>query len=266
MSQSPVFTLDDDHTTRTWLAIVWFMFAAFMITAPAYAIDPRTLWDVSVWSKPMKFELAMMVHFATLAVLAQQLPRANRTGFIMTPVVWASAAAALFEIAYITIQAARGRHSHFNFDTDFENLMYGLMGLGALLLILAAFVLGLKLAFQRDGDRSGFRLGAVLGLILSPIMTLIVAGYMSMSGSHWVGNAVSDANGVPLFGWSLKVGDLRPSHFVALHAMQILPVFGLAADRLAPAAARAFVIVAAIATIAVTALLFMQALGGRPLY
>lgn len=263
---SQAFSFDDDHTTRSWLATVWFMFAALIITAPAFAIDARTLWDVSVWSKPMKFELSMMVHFATLAILAQQLPRASRAGVVLTGIVWASVAAALFEIAYITIQAARGRHSHFNFDTDFENAMYALMGLGAVLLILAALVLGLYLAFHRDGDRSGFRLGAVIGLILSPILTLTVAGYMSMSGSHWVGDAVSDANGVPLFGWSLEVGDFRPAHFTALHAMQILPILGLAMDNVAPSAARMAVVLFAIFVAGTTVLLFWRALLGQPLY
>ncbi len=265
-ASSRLFSLDDDHTTRAWLATLWFMFAAFIVTAPAYAIDARTLWGVSVWSKPMKFELSMMVHFATLAILAQQLPREKRAGVGMSLVVWASVAAALFEIVYITIQAARGRHSHFNFDTNYEALLYSVMGVGALLLIIAAFVLGVYLARSRDGNKSGFRLGAVIGLILSPILTLIVAGYMSASGSHWVGETVSDAHGVPLLGWSREAGDIRPSHFVALHAMQVLPLAGIAMDRVAPTAARPAVVFIAVLMAAITALLFWQALAGRPLY
>lgn len=260
------FTLDDDHTTRAWLTTAWFMFAAIIVTAPAYVIDDRTLWEISVWSKPLKFELSMLIHFVTLAILAQQLPRQKRSGILMTGIVWASVAAALMEIVYMTLQAARGRHSHFNFETTYESAMYGLMGLGALLLILAPFVLGAMLAVQRDGDRSGLRLGAVIGLLLSPILTLVVAGYMSNSGSHWVGAATSDANGVPLAGWSLEVGDLRPSHFVALHAMQALPIIGLLADKVVPRFARGAVLIAAVVTAIVTALLFLQALAGKPLY
>ncbi len=260
------FALDDDHTTRAWIATVWFLFAALIITAPAAAIDTRTLWEISVWSKPMKFELALMVHFATLAILAQLLPRSKRTGFFMTPIVWASVAAALLEIVYITLQAARGRHSHFNSDTDIESGMYTLMGLGAVLLVVAAFVLGLKLSAHRDGDRSGLRLGAVIGLLLAPILTLIVAGYMSSSGSHWVGEATSDANGVLLFGWSRKVGDFRPAHFVALHSMQGLPIIGMVMDRIAPKAARPTVLISAVIVTGITAVLFLQALAGRPLY
>jgi len=122
------------------------------------------------------------------------------------------------------------------------------------------------LAFQRDGDRSGLRLGSVVGLILGPVLTLIVAGYMSSSGSHWVGEATSDANGVPFFGWSREVGDLRPAHFVALHTMQALPIIGLAVDRVAPSAARLAVGVSAVALAGIAIFLFTQALGGNPLY
>ncbi len=260
------FVVDDDHTTRAWLITVSFMAAAVVAMVPAYLVDPRTLWEVSVWSKPMKFAVSMMVHFTTLAILAQQLPLKKRTGIFMTGAVWASVAAALMEIVYISLQAARGRHSHFNSETTYEVFMYSVMGVGAIALVFAAFALGTMLAVHRDGDRSGFRLGTVAGLLLAPILTFIVAGYMSVSGSHWVGAATSDANGVPFFGWSLEVGDFRPAHFVALHAMQALPLLGLGADKIAPRNARALVFGASIIIAIITALLFYQALSGQPLY
>ena len=264
MSAPQGFRFDDDHTTRAWLATAWFMFACLVVTAPAALIDERTLWEISVWWKPLKFEMALLVHFATLAALAQQLPVKKRAGPVMTVVVWSSVAAALVEIGYITIQAARGRHSHFNFDTPLEAAMYSLMGVGALVLVLAAFVLGVYLAFQRDGNRSGFRLGAVSGLIIGPILTIVFGGYMSLTGSHWVGEAYSDAGGVPLLSWSKEVGDLRPPHFFATHAMQFLPLAGLAADRLAPGFARPLVVGAAALNIAIAVFLFWLALQGRP--
>lgn len=265
MSAMQKFRLDNDHTTRSWLAVAWFMFAMIVITAPAALIDDRTLWEISVWWKPLKFDMALIVHFATLAVLAQQLPVSKRTGIVMTGVVWASVAAALFEIVYITLQAARGRHSHFNFDTPIEGAMYGLMGLGALILVLAAFVLGVMIARLKDGDKSGFRLGTVIGLTVSPILTIALAGYMSsINYSHWVGGTVSDAGGVFLFGWSRDVGDLRPPHFFATHMMQILPLAGLAADRVAPGRARTLVIAAAIINVGLALFLFWLALAGKP--
>lgn len=261
------FSLDTDHTTRAWFATAAFMFAMIVAIAPAYVADSRTLWEVSVWSKPLKFCLALLIHFATLGVLAQQLEPRRRTGPVLNVFVWLSVAAALFEIIYIVIQAARGRHSHFNFETSLEATMYTAMGVGALLLVIAPFVLGVLLAAQRDGDKSGLRMGSVAGLLLAPILTLIFAGYMSsVNYSHWVGEAVSDAGGVPLFGWSRDVGDLRPAHFLGTHAMQILPIIGLAADRLAPKLARAAVALAAAVIAVVAALLFMQALSGAPFW
>lgn len=265
MSALRDFRLDSDHTTRSWLAITWFMFAMLIMTAPAAVLDKRTLWEISVWWKPLKFELALMIHFATLAILAQQLPIQKRAGLIMTGAVWASVAAGLMEIVYITIQAARGRHSHFNFDTPFESNMYTVMGAGALLLVLAPLIMGVIIALLRDGDKSGFRLGAVLGLIIGPILTIVFAGYMSsINTSHWVGEATSDAGGVPLFGWSREVGDLRPPHFFATHAIQILPLAGLAADRVAPGKARLLVIAAAAINTGIALYLFWLALQGKP--
>jgi hypothetical protein len=261
------FHLDTDHTTRAWTATAAFMLAAMIAIAPAAILDTRTLWEVSVWHKPLKFCMALLIHFATLAILAQALTPRRRTGVLLSVFVWLSVAAALFEIVYIIIQAARGRHSHFNFETAFEANMYTAMGAGALLLVLAPFVLGVLLATQRDGDRSGFRLGAVIGLIIAPILTLAFAGYMSsVNYSHWVGEATSDAGGVPLFGWSREVGDLRPAHFVSTHAMQILPLVGLGADRLARPAARPVVLIASAVLASVAALLFFQALSGAPLW
>ncbi len=259
--------LDTDYTTRAWLAAAAFMLAMIAVIAPAHVLDSRTLWEVSVWDKPLKFCLALLLHFVTLAVLAQQLAPEKRAGPVMTGVVRLSVAAGLFEIVYIAIQAARGRHSHFNNDTSAEANLYIAMGVGAVLLVVASFALGVLLMRQRDGDRSGLRVGSVIGLVAGSILTLIVAGYMSsINNSHWVGAASSDAGGVLLFGWSRDVGDLRPPHFLATHMMQILPLIGAGADRLAPARARGVVIAAALGLTALTAALFLQALAGTPLW
>src|SRR5690606_29712632 len=131
--------------------------------------------------------------------------------------------------------------SHFNFDTPFETGMYALMGIGALTITAVPFILGLMLRRQRDGDRSGYRLGAELGLLLAPILTLVIAGYMSgVVYGRWVGDATGGAT-IPVLGWSRSVGDFRPPHFVGLHVMQLLPLAGWIADRLAPTRARTVV-------------------------
>lgn len=264
---SPLWALDrDDAATRAWLALAAFMVAVMVVLTPAALYDARALAGVSVWSKPLKFALSLAVHFITLAVLVQLLAPQTRGGRAMARLVRFSIAAAVFEIAYIAFQAARGRPSHFNFDTPFETGMYALMGIGALTITAVPFVLGLMLRRQRDGDRSGYRLGAELGLLLAPILTLVIAGYMSgVVYGRWVGDATGGAT-IPVLGWSRSVGDFRPPHFVGLHVMQLLPVAGWIADRLTPARARAVVWAVAALSVAVSVALFAETLAGLPVW
>lgn len=259
--------LEQDDTTRAWIAAACFMVAIMVVLTPATIYDARALDGVGVWAKPLKFAFSIAVHFATLAVLAQLLSPEARTGQRLSRVVQFSITAATFEIGYIVLQAARGRHSHFNFDTPFETGMYALMGVGAIYLAIVPFILGRLIQSEGDDDRSGFRLGAVVGLLLAPVLTLVVAGYMSgVAYDRWVGVPTGEVDGIPFFGWSREVGDFRPSHFVGLHVMQILPLVGLAADRFAPSIARKAVWAAAAILVVATAELFVQALAGLPVW
>ena len=145
-----------------------------------------------------------------------------------------------------------------------ESMMYAFMGLGALLLIVAPFVLGVVLWRKGEKNPSGYRLGSIVGLLLSPVLTLAVAGYMSTSGSHWVGETTGDGTGLPLFGWSRQAGDLRVPHFFATHALQILPIVGFLCDRAAWRSKLVVWITAAMITLLVGGL-FALAMSGRPL-
>lgn len=262
-----VAALDDDPALRQWLLTAWFMAAVTLVLVPPAMLDVRTLDGVGVWVKPLKFSIALMLHFATLAVLALFLTRENRQSRGFVRLVQWSIGFALFEIGYLAFQAARGRHSHFNFDTGFETAMYALMGVGATLLTVVPFIMGVWLRRQHDDDRSGTRLGVLMGLLAAPVLTLVVTGYMSsVAYSHSVGVAAGGDIGMPVLGWSRVTGDLRPSHFVALHTLQILPLTGMLADRIAPRHARMLVWMAAALLTFATLALFVQALLGRPLW
>lgn len=226
------FRLDNDHVTRAWVMSALFLFGVLTVLLSAYYFDARLLNGVPIWAKPIKFCLSLTIHFVTLAILAQQLGRERRAGIVLTCIGYAAVAAMLFEQVYISLQAARGRRSHFNFETDFEQIMYMFMGVGSLLLVLVSFVLGVMIWKYAAKNNSGFRLGSILGLIIGSVLTLIFAGYMSSGTSHLVSAAVTDANGIPLVGWSRMTGDLRVPHFLATHIMQILPLAGLLFDRL----------------------------------
>jgi hypothetical protein len=222
--------LDNDYITRILLISFLLLCGITIVLIPGYYFDNRVLNNYPIWEKPIKFSIALAMHFLTLTILAQQLKLSRRTGMLLTFFVYLSVISMIFEQGYITIQAARGHHSHFNVETPFEALMYNFMGIGAVNLILVSFVLGVLILKHGNKDSSGLRLGSILGLTLGSLLTLIYAMTMGNSPSHLVGEAISNTK-VPILGWSREVGDLRIPHFIATHMMQILPLLGFILDK-----------------------------------
>ncbi len=263
--RSVFYFLDDDPVTRAFVSSALFTFALFVVTVPPWLIDTRTLDGVSVWLKPQKFNVSMVVHFMTLAILAQQLPRPVRAGPTLGLFAYLAVGSMVLEQVYMHIQAARGRKSHFNYETEIEALMYSLMGVGALLLVIVAIVMAIQIWRKGQRELPGLRLGTILGLTIAALSTIAFAGYMSISGSRWVGEHPPGGAEIPFFAWSREVGDLRPAHFVTLHVMQTLPIIGYMFDRFG-GPARAAVIAAGVAQLALAAGLFYQALSGAPFW
>ncbi|MEM6907776.1 MAG: hypothetical protein AAF494_03775 [Pseudomonadota bacterium] len=257
--------LDNDHVTRLHLALALFMFANFLLFLPAWLLDPRMLDSASVWTKPQKFNLSLSLHFLTLAVLFQMVPREIRNGPSLLLFSYLAAGSLLLEYVWVGWQAAQAKRSHFNYDTPFEAIMYGLMGVGAFFLVAVALALAVQI--WRKGERSGrgLWLGAILGLSLS-FAVAVVFGFQMSSSGRYVGAPLEGGGAtIPFFGWSREYGDLRPSHFVGLHMMQTLPLIGWVADRLSWRPVLTVTIAAAAQT-ALTAALFYQAMNGQPFW
>ena len=228
-------------------------------------VDPRLIGGAPVWAKPAKFSVSFVVHFGTLALIAATLSPAWRQGTLISVTAGVMAVCFLAEMAYMIVMAAQGQASHFNTATPFTSAMYSLMGVGAVLLILGPVMVAA--AVWQDGSAQigpATRAGILWGAALSFVLTFVIAGYMGGNGSHLVGVPGPEARSLPFFGWSASVGDLRPAHFAALHALQALPLLGLLLDRaqISPAFA---VPLAALAYAALTLALFAQALMGLPL-
>ncbi|MEO1044098.1 MAG: hypothetical protein AAFX04_01520 [Pseudomonadota bacterium] len=256
--------LDDDHLTRLLMALALFLVASFIVFIPAWLMDPRILDSAAIWTKPQKFHVSLALHFATLALLAQLLPRATRSGPVMLLFGYLSAIALIFEYGYVSFKAAEGERSHFNTETASEQIAYGLMGIGAVLLILVALVMAVQIWRKGDRSRRGLWLGSVIGLSTGFLLTLLLAGYMSSNG-RYVGAPLSGGGAtLPFFGWSREYGDLRPAHFFALHLMQTVPLAGYIADRLKWPAVPMVLGVTAL-QIALALALFFQARAGQPM-
>jgi hypothetical protein len=252
-------------TLPTLWALTGFSLALLLGFAATAGLDARTLDGANLWLKPAKFALSLVVLYATMALVAERLSTASREGRVMRITLAVMTVATAGEMAYIAAQAGRGVHSHFSVQTPFTALMYTLMGIGAVALVVCIGIVGV-LAWRDRAARfgPGLRLGVGLGFVLSAVLTFFIAGYLGGHGSHFVGTPSAGAATLPLLGWSLEVGDLRPAHFLALHAMQVLPLLGLWLDR---AGRRSPLLpwTAAAAYAGLTVAVFVQALMGLPL-
>jgi len=192
-----------------------------------YVLDPRMLGDEALWIKPLKFEISLIIHFATLAVLAAWLSPEKRNGHAWKITTSVVVGAGLLEVMYIFLQAARGRESHFNNTTTIESLMYGLMGVGAVILVAGSFYLGYLLfrEYQLQKD-DVFLFSAALGLTIGSVLTLIIASHLASGETGYLAPVDEEVLRMPLFSWYLNGEDLRIPHFFATHMMQLLPLYG----------------------------------------
>ena len=255
---------------RIWLQSGFLILAAIPITIAAYYMDARMVNDIPIWTKPLKFEVSIAVHLITLAVLARFFAEETRNAFWLAAVAILSSLSGILETFVINLQSARGVASHFNYEAVFDQIVYALMGVGALILIMPALVVGLRFLFAKPSERltPGLKLGAGLGLSLCFLLTVPIAGYMSVGmDGHWIDAPRTDAGGLPIVGWSREGGDLRVPHFFSSHLMQVLPFIGFMADRsfggdsVWPVR---LVWIAALAGIAVVIATTLQAFAGQP--
>jgi hypothetical protein len=196
----------------------------FLITYAVSMGDKRTLRDVGVWAKPMKF-MAATALFAWstvwLAIIGSAaVSRSQAFNGIAAVVIVTS----LFEVVYITYQAAQGAASHYNTSDPFHAMMFGLMGIAAVGLTASQAWLAWEIWMEyQDVAMSVLVQGVVIGLMLTFVLSTV--------GGFLLGGKQPPAGvGLPIVGWHLR-GDIRPSHFLGVHAQQFVPLAALAAER-----------------------------------
>lgn len=236
-------------------------------TGLALQIDPRLFQGDSIWSKPLKFQFALTVYLLSLAFFARFLPATFREATVYRSFITLVVFCVVAEMAWIGGAAMFGTASHFNLSSMVMSGLYGIMGLFAVLLTSASLVYGLVIWRHPHGlPDTALRLSVALGLGLTFVLTVIVAGYLSAQSGHLVGVPVTGAQ-VPIMGWSREVGDLRLPHFLATHAMHVIPLAGVLAVRLLPSALALWTVWGVAAGfVAVTLASFVMAINGVPVF
>ncbi|WP_328945542.1 hypothetical protein OG259_32875 [Streptomyces sp. NBC_00250] len=271
-------------TTRLHRPLVWFavsMGALALVSAVGILVDDRVLVGVPIWTKPFKFSVSFVAYALSLAWMLSLLPRGRRVGWWAGTVV---VVASVGEMVLITLQVIRGRQSHFNQATPFDNAVFQVMGATVAVLWLGALVIAVLLLRTKILDRAmawAVRLsslialaGAAVGfLMVQPTPEQLAVDDSPVIGAHAVG--VPDGGpSMGLTGWASNGGDLRIPHFFGMHALQLLPLLLLVLGALAPRFARLadervrlrLTLTASAAYTATFVLLTWQALRGQALF
>jgi hypothetical protein len=246
-------------------AVGWLHLAALAVVLLLVApFDGRTILGLNPWVKPAKFLVSIAAYVWTLAWFTRYVSSHKSSVRLVS---WGTSLVFVGEMACIVTQAARGRTSHFNVETPFDAAVFGTMGL--LIAANTFLVLLTLLLFRRPTERPApaYLWGIRAGLLLFFLGSLEGMA-MIVNAAHTVG-APDGGPGLPFVDWSTRSGDLRVAHFLAFHALQLLPLAGFLLSKYGagrPARRQvACVLVLALLYAAAVSLLFWQALGGRPL-
>jgi hypothetical protein len=220
------------------------VYAALMVLALAvtYLVslgDTQTLRGVGIWAKPMKFMVATALFAATTVWLVSLVDqrRDQATGQpiggqpIDQPidqtrafkgVTWLIVVTSLFEVAYITFRASQGEASHYNTSDPVRAILFGVMAVAAVGLTASQAWLAWIIWRMRPAGR-------VSVITLSVLIALVMTFALSTASGFMLGASQPPAGaGMPITGWHWYQ-DLRPSHFLAVHAQQLIPLLGLGA-------------------------------------
>jgi hypothetical protein len=243
-------------------AVGWVNLGLLALMLPASLLDVRQVLGLDPWIKPMKFASSIAIYAWTVAWLLGEVRGARAARATVSVTV---AVSMMVEIACIALQSARGVRSHFNADSAFDGQVFGVMGaMIAANTVAAALLLVLLLVRAAPAPRE-YLWGARLGLAVF-LGGSAVGGMMVGQGAHAVG--VPDGGpGLPFVNWSTEGGDLRAAHMVGLHALQVLPLAGLALARTRwSTGARLAALLAFTAVYTATGVaLLHQARAGRPM-
>lgn len=225
--------------------------------------DTRLVTGVNPWLKPMKFYSSVAIFLLTAAWF---MGEARPAPLAHTLIRWTFIVALSLEMVGITMQAARGVPSHFNVSTPFDAAVFSAMGMLIVANTVAAGTMMWLMRPDTPDVRAGYLWGIRLGLAIFVVASLI--GFQMVANMGHTVPKPDGGPGLPFVNWSTERGDLRIAHFVGLHALQGLPVFGFLLDRATTLEAMPKMLIvsaAAVAWMTVVGVLFVTALRGRPL-
>ncbi|WP_035806443.1 hypothetical protein [Lunatimonas lonarensis] len=247
-----VYELKERNATLFYFGLLCLLLSLVFLAMTR--ISNVQVYQVNAWYKPFKFAFSTFLFAWAMAWYCFYL-----TDFNITVFNWSVVLLLGFEIGYIALMAGQGKISHYNVSSPFYSMMFSMMALAATLVTIYTAYVGLRFFAGSFPDLPsyylwGIRLGIVIFVIFS-FQGFLMGGRMS----HTVGLSNDNSN-LFIVGWSRLVGDLRISHFIGMHALQVLPILAFYVLKNTKLTLVVGLLYAALATFTL-----YQALQGRPL-
>ena len=236
--------------------LYYFSASLFVLSAIFYSltkISSIQVAGINAWFKPFKFAIPIAIYSGTMAWFCHDLRNFDIEFFN-----WANILLFSFELAYITLQAARAQESHFNRTTLFYTFMFGGMAIAAISITILAAYAGLAFFNGSVDNMPRYYIWSIRLSIFIFIIFSFEGILMGGRQAHTVG-LEAQTTFLPLLKWNMKESGLRVAHFIGMHALQIIPLlsFYMLKNTNAVFALSAFYLLFA-------AFVFVQALRSKP--
>ncbi|WP_431158255.1 hypothetical protein [Winogradskyella poriferorum] len=210
-------TLKERNALLFWLGLLNLGLAIILVFFSYF--KPIEFAGTNAWYKPIKFTLSTAILSFSVGWYTGYLKPSSDINVMN----WVIIITLAFEVIYITWQASKGQASHYNQSSPFYAFMFSMMALAATIATIAVGYIGIKFFSYSINDIPNYYLWAIrFGFILFVIFSF--EGFvMGAKMSHTVG-AQDGVKGLPFLNWSVSYGDLRISHFIGMHALQVLPL------------------------------------------
>lgn len=218
--------------------------------------EETQLLGVNRWLKPFKFYASVGIMVLTMGWLLYYLRSAKKIKLYS----WLIFISMFFENGLIITQAIRNTTSHFNITSSLNGIIFKAMGFFIVVFTVTIILVCVSFFKQKqfsipDAYVWGIRLGILFFLFFS-----LEGGMMLGLMKHTVGGPDGGA-GLPMVNWSTQYGDLRIAHFVGIHSLQVLPLFGYYISK-----TKTQTILFSAVYFLVASGLFLQAMNGIPLF
>jgi hypothetical protein len=208
--------LKSRNETLFYYGLLCLVFALFCLIMTR--LSNVQVYNVNAWYKPLKFAFSTFLFVWAMAWYCYYLPNFNIKLFNWSVIILLG-----FEIAYIAFQASKGQLSHYNLSTPIYSALFSLMALAATLITLYTAYVGLLFFTNSFPNLPDYYVWAIRLSIVIFVIFSFEGFVMGSRLNHSVG-ALNDNSNWFIVGWSKTVGDLRVSHFIGMHALQVLPI------------------------------------------